>query len=144
MTVPPQPPPPEGRIANVANIIKGLNLQNVLIIALLVVIGIPTYAVWRVLNDEKLMNRFMSEYEEFSNQQSGCVMRHVKQRGGPDQWGVSSGFAFQGADRWFVSVVLQHEPTLEEVASYCESLKLIADRMLDSGNGKPDLPDVGQ
>jgi hypothetical protein len=97
-----------------------------------------------VLNDEKLMNRFMSEYEEFSNQQSGCVMRHVKQRGGPDQWGVSSGFAFQGADRWFVSVVLQHEPTLEEVASYCESLKLIADRMLDSGNGKPDLPDVGQ
>lgn len=131
MSQPPSPPPTDGgKISGLIAAIRGLTLSNVLVIALLLAIGLPSYGFYRVLNDERLMNRFMSEYEEFANQQSGCVMRHVKQRGGPDQWGVSSGFALQGADRWFVSVVLNHEPSLEEVASYCESAKLLADRIV--------------
>jgi len=104
---------------------------------MLAVVAVPVYIIYRALDDEKLLDRFMSTYEETANQQSGCVLRHVQERGGPDNWGISSGFAFQGADRWFVSVVLTHEPSSEEILSYCESLKLIADRMLDrSGNSK--------
>ena len=39
---------------------------------------------WKILNDEALLTRLMSTYEEFGNQQTGCLMRHAKQRGGPE------------------------------------------------------------
>jgi hypothetical protein len=122
-------PPSEGRIIGLISAVKGMTLTNVAVIAILAVIAMPMYVIWRALGDEKIMDRLLSTYEEISNQQSGCTLRHVQQRGGEELWGISTGFAFQGADRWFVNVVLTHQPTDAELLSYCESLKLIADRM---------------
>ena len=141
MSEPTPPPPQDGRVLGWMTAVKGLTISNVLVIALLAVIAVPVYIVYRALNDEKIMDRLMSTYEEVGNQQSGCAVRHVKERGGPDLWGVSSGFAFQGADRWYVNVILSHAPTTEEIYSYCESLKLIADRML--ARGGDDEPGTG-
>jgi hypothetical protein len=135
VTVPPEP----GRLERAAHVVKGLSLSNVAIIALLAVIAVPVYVIYRALGDEKIMDRLMSTYEEVGSK-SGCTLRHVQARGGPDLWGVSSGFAYQGADRWFVNVLLDHRPDDEEIASYCASLKLIADTMLDRG----DTPLVDQ
>jgi hypothetical protein len=134
----PPAPPPDAKYAWWLTAIKGLTVSNVLVIALLALIVVPVYVIYRALGDDALLDRLLSTYEELSSQQSGCAVRHVQERGGPEMWGVSSGFAFQGADRWFVNVVLTHEPTAEEVYSYCESLKLIADRMLlrDSSGGR--------
>jgi hypothetical protein len=145
MSVPQQPepePPPEGRYLGWLNAIKGLSITNVLVIAMLAVVAVPVYTIYKALGDDKLLDRFMSTYEEEASQMTGCTLRHVQERGGPDIWGISSGFAFQGDDRWFVSVALSHDPSSEEVASYCESLKLIADRMLDRGRGDRDAPAV--
>lgn len=149
-SLPPTPPPPAdhrlGLVEGAANVVKGLTLQNVLIIALLVVIALPAYVTWKALGDDALMDRFMSTYEEVSSQNVGCAVRHVQARGGPDQWGISTGFAFAGADRWFVNVVLDHQPDNGEIVSYCESLKLIADRMLERGrvvNPLVDQPGEG-
>jgi hypothetical protein len=113
--------------------IKGLTISNVLVIALLAVVAVPVYVVYKALSDDKLMDRLMSTYEVIGTKQ-GCAVRHVQERGGPGLWGVSSGFAFQGADKWFVNVMLDHAPTDDEIAAYCESLKLIADRMLERGS----------
>ena len=120
----------EGRGLQWLGAVKGLTLSNVVVIALLAMIAIPVYITYRALNDEKILDRLMSSYEVVDSQGSGCTVRHVKERSGPDQWGVSAGFAFQGSDRWFVNVVLDHGPSKEEIYTYCESLKLIADRML--------------
>jgi hypothetical protein len=139
---PPSQPPSDGRVLSWLSAVKGLTVSNVLVIALLVIVAIPAYTIWKALGDEKLLDRFLSTYEEESNQQSGCTLRHVQQRGGPDLWSVASGFAFQGADRWFVSVVLTHAPGSEEIVSYCESLKLIADKMLDRSRGDGNAPAV--
>ena len=128
-----KPPPSEGWLSWLTAI-KGLTLANVLVIALLAVIAVPVYVIYRALDDEKLLDRFMSTYEEVNSQQMGCALRHAQSRGGPDQWGISAGFAYQGADRWFVNVVLDHMPTNEELQSHCETLKLIADEMLDRGD----------
>jgi hypothetical protein len=130
-----EPPPPEGRYLGWLNAIKGLTISNVLVIALLAVIAAPLYVIWKALGDEKIMDRLMSTYEEIGNQQSGCAFRHVQERGGPDVWGISTGFAFRGGDRYFVNVALNRRPTDEEVVSYCEALKLVADKLL-AGNGE--------
>jgi hypothetical protein len=138
-----EPPPQEGKYLGWLNAIKGLTISNVIVIAALAIVAVPVFVVYKAVSgNEKLLNRFLSTYEEETNQQSGCMLRHVQQRGGPDQWAVSSGFAFTGADRWFVSVVLNHAPGSEEIVSFCESLKLIADKMLDRGRGDGTAPTV--
>lgn len=132
----PQPPPGDGgRISGWLTAVRGLTLTNVLVVALLAIVAIPAYTIYRALNDPAVMNRLMSTYEEHPDQ-SGCLIRHVKQRGGPDMWSIASGFAIAGVDRWFVSVIIPHAPTAEEVASYCESAKLLADAMRPDHGGR--------
>jgi hypothetical protein len=143
----PPPPPPDhklGLVEGAANVVKGLSLNNVLTIALLAVIAVPVYVIYRALDDDKLMDRFLSTYKEVSSQNVGCAVRHVQARGGPEMWGISAGFSFTGTDRWFVNVVLDHAPNNEEIISYCESLKLIADRMLGRDRDDIDPPLVDQ
>ena len=135
--------PEPGKLERAAKIVSSLTLSNVMVIALLAVIVVPVYVIWKATSDDKLLDRLMSTYEEIGSK-SGCTLRHVQARGGPALWGISSGFAFQGADRWFVNVLLDHAPTEEEIASYCASLKLIADRMLGHGYDAGDGPAVDQ
>lgn len=127
------PPPPEGRALGLIMAVKGMTVSNVVVIALLAIIAVPVYVVYKALSDDKLLDRLMSTYEVLENHE-GCLVRHVQERGGPDLWGVSSGFAFQGADRWFVNVMFDHAPSSDEIAAYCASLKLIGDRMLERGD----------
>src|SRR5215510_8481877 len=130
-----QPPaPPRDKYIGWLNAVKGLSLGNVLVIALLVVIAIPVYIIYKALGDDALMDRLMSTYEEKeSSQMVGCTFRHVQARGGPDTWGISAGFAYQGTDRWMISVITPREPSNEEFVSNCEALKLIVDKMLSHG-----------
>lgn len=109
--------------------VKGLSLSNVLIIALLAVIAVPVYIVYRALNDAAVMDRLLSSYKEVPNT-SGCTLREVKSRGGPARWAIATGFAFHGADRWSVNVILDQQPSTEQLVSNCETLKLIADNVL--------------
>jgi hypothetical protein len=127
-----EPPPHEGRLAAAANVVKGLSLGNVLIIALLVVIAIPAYLTYKALNDPVVMDRLMSSYREYPNQISGCTLREVKERGGPDMWSVSAGFAFHGSARWYIAVGLTAKPSDAEITTHCETLKRIADGLLRS------------
>ena len=133
----PQPSPPAGWFANLIDAAKGLSLGNVLVIALLVAIAIPAYAVYTLLNDPVTMDRFLSSYSEVTDPKTDCTVRKARARGGPWHWSISAGFAFQRSDRWSISVILPQEPGADDIASYCATLALIVDKMLfdDSGRG---------
>jgi hypothetical protein len=142
VTTQPPPPDPVGRIGGLVTVVKGLTFTNVLVIAMLVLILVPVYLIYQAVHDDRLLDRILSTYEEFGGGHNiPCAMRHVQKRGGPDQWAIASGFAFQGEARWFTMVVLDREPQVEELASYCETLKLIADS-IRGGNGDADPADV--
>ena len=112
------------RVTGWLTAIKGLTLTNVLIITLLAVIGIPIYVVYKVMNDPAILERWQSSYVELPSQ-GGCALREAKMKGGTRLWAISTGFAYQGGDRWQASVILDHRPSETEIASFCESLKLI-------------------
>jgi hypothetical protein len=122
-----EPPPPDGRVLGW---LSGLTLNNVLVMALLALVAVPVYVVYKALGDDALLDRLMSTYEVIDTKQ-GCLVRHVQERGGPALWGVSSGFAFQGEARYYVNVIVETLPTDDEVAAYCAVLKLIADRLVE-------------
>ena len=136
---PPTPPPqqrPDGSGGWVANLIesaKGLTFSNVIIIILLIVALVPAYVAYRVLNDEQLLFRFLSSYREIPNPIPGsnCTLREVSVRGGGDQYSIGTSFASLGADRWQLGVLVSHQLSAEEIASYCETLNIIIDYMRD-------------
>ena len=128
MSQPVSPPPPEGWVAALINAVKGLTLTNVVIIALLVLILVPVYVVYKALSDATLMDRLLSNFKEMPSSTS-CTLREARERGGPEIWAVSTGFAYAGSDKWVVSVVLPHEPSPEQVVSYCAAAQHIVDTM---------------
>jgi hypothetical protein len=142
MTETPPPPPPDrvGMISGLTDIVKGLTLGNVLIIALLVAIAIPAYILWRALNDESMLNKFLSRYEEISSDKVPCTLRVASVRGGGDIYSLSTGFAFQGSDRYTVGVILIARPDDAELVSYCETLNLIVDYMRRPDAASPTFP----
>ena len=98
---------------------------------MLVVVAIPAYLVYSAVNDEQLLDRFLSNYRELSSQNVACTVREAKYRGGNPTWTISTGFAFHGRDRYLIGVALDYEPNNDALQSYCETLKLIADNMGD-------------
>lgn len=122
------------------NAIKGLTLTNVLVIILLILVSTPVYIIYRALNDEVLLDRFLSHLRELSAQQTNCTLREARLRGGKTIWAISTGFAYQGADRYLISVGLEVAPTTEQLYSYCETLNLIVDFMRESDVESPNFP----
>lgn len=136
-----QPPPPvqqpAGKLAGWLTAVKGLTISNAVVIILLVAVAIPAYFVYRALNDQAILDRFVSNYQEVHPPGTNCTIRMGHVWGGPRTWSVSTGFAFQGSDRWTVSVLLNREPTTEEVTSYCATLNIIVDDMHGEETGPP-------
>ena len=60
MSQPPAPQPPPDRAIGWLNAVKGLTLTNVLIIALMAMVAVPTYFVYRLLNDPLILDKFLS------------------------------------------------------------------------------------
>ena len=135
-------PPPDrvGQLGGLVNIVKSLSLTNVLIIALLVMLAVPTYILWRALNDESLLNTFLSRYEEFTSDKMSCTLRVASLRGGGDYYSISTGFAVQGSDRYTVGVIMDRKPDDSELESYCATLNLIVDFMRRPNAPSPKYP----
>lgn len=139
----PGSPPPVDRAGVIERLIaavKGLTITNVLIIALLLVILAPGYVLYRAINDEQLLDRFLSTYRELPSGETGCVVRNARVRGGADYWGISTSFAAEGQDRYLISVQLNHEPSAKEVESYCQTLNLVVEFMRDPEAESPPFP----
>jgi hypothetical protein len=135
---PTSPPSPGGGwFAGIIDASKSLTLTNVLVIAMLVIVAIPAYAVYQALNDPVLLDRFLSSYTEVPNKSTDCTIRKARARGGAWLWSISAGFAFQRSDRWSVSVILPAEPNADDIVSYCATLALIVDKMLFNADGNP-------
>ena len=141
---PPAPPPPiEGRVGLVGELVKivqSITLSQTLTIALLAAIAIPSYVFWRAMNDESMLNKFLSRYEEYTSDKMPCVLRIASQRGGGDIFSVSTGFAYQGSDRYTVGVILEDRPDEAKLESYCATLQLIVDHMRRPDSKSPTFP----
>jgi hypothetical protein len=114
--------------------------SNVLVIALLAVVAGPTYILYRTMNDQALLDRFLSHYTEIPSPDTNCIIREIRQRGGPDNYGLATGFAYYGNDRWQIGVVLNREPSHDEIISYCATLNLLVDFMRDPDARSPNFP----
>jgi hypothetical protein len=113
-------------LSGVASVLRSLTFQNVAVLAAIVALVIPVFVIWKALSDPAVLDRFLSSYRVVRTS-GGCVVRAAKERGGPEQWSISTGFAAGGTERWTVGVILEREPTEEQIVSHCATLNLIVD-----------------
>jgi hypothetical protein len=92
------------------------------------------------MNDQSMLNTFLSRYEEVNLEDSPCTLRIASKRGAGDFFAISTGFAIQGNDRWVVSVHLDRQPDPTELDSYCKTLELIVDFMRRPNAPSPKFP----
>lgn len=138
-----QPPSAQqhGMLERAISSVKGLSLTNVLVIALLVILAIPSYALYQIINDQQLLGRVLSSYEEITSDKTPCTLRIASLRGAGDTYSISAGFAYQGAERWTISVLMDRDPRVgDELNSYCETLQLLIDFMRDPNAHPPPFP----
>jgi hypothetical protein len=142
MTEPTQPSPQQGIVLNLVTAVKGMSLTNVLVIILLAAVVVPSYLMWSVLNDPVKLGRFLSSYEEVTSDKWPCTLRIASLRGAGDTYSISTGFAFQGSDRWTLAVLMDRDPRLDNDAmqSYCETLNVLIDFMRDPHARSPNFP----
>ncbi len=121
-------PQPAGWFAAAAHAVRTLTLQNVLVVFLLLLMAVPVYIIYRALSDDALLDRFLSSYREIPSG-TACTIRTVAERGGPERWSISTGFAAGGNEKWTVGVILERQPTEAEISSHCATLLLIVERL---------------
>src|SRR5262245_19416896 len=98
-----------------------MTVTNAIVILLLVLALVPAYAVYRFLTDEHLLDRFLSEYTVVK-EHSPCILRRAREKGEPHIWAINTFFAAEGSTRWSVGVVVDDEPSDEEIERYCNAL----------------------
>lgn len=140
-----EPPRPEqvpagtvGAIGNLLTAVRGLTISNAVVIVILIAATIPAYFLYKVVNDQALLDRFLSNYEEVDlPHSSSCTLRAAGQRGQPLTWYVSTGFAYHGDDKWSLGVAVPRKPTMDEMQAYCETMLLVVDYMHDPNHLAP-------
>jgi hypothetical protein len=134
-----QPPPAQnGKLLSWLGAVKGLTVSNVLVIAMLAVVAIPVYFIWKALNDQALLDRFLSAYSVTNVEGLPCRVIKARERGEHYTWAVITGFAFEGDSRWSVGVTTREEPSQEAIRSDCAVLQAIIDFM----HGMAMPPDI--
>jgi hypothetical protein len=137
---PPSPPQEDNWVLRLLSAVKGLSFSNALVILVLVIALVPAYLLYTVVNDPTLMNQFLSHYREVASDKSPCTLRVASTSGGPEQFAISTGFAYEGSDRWTVAVILDRKPDESDMLSYCTTLMLIVDFMRRPEASSPPFP----
>ena len=137
-------PPHEhaGMVQSILNFLKGMTLTNALVVFLLVAALVPAYLLYITINDETMMGKFLSYYEEVTTDKTACTLRIASIRGGSEQYSITTGFAYEGSDRWMVGVLLNHKPDDTALVSYCATLELIVDFMRRPDAKRPTYPNT--
>jgi len=134
-------PPPYDRAGTWFDRIKGLSLTNALVIVVLMVVAIPAYLAWRILNDENLASIIFSTYEERMLSGTDCGLRTASTSGVAPHYFISRAFAYSGQDRWYIGVQISGKPTDIEAGEYCDILGAVILYARDpKGNPSPVFP----
>lgn len=127
-----------GVIERLASVANRMTLQNVINIAILVAIAIPTYGAWRFFTDEKLRNDLMNTVNEISEFSSGCSVYETN-IGGNKRFHISA-FVLPGPDGndYLVTGRMRGDTSRNDLIKTCERLVKLADHLREK------VPDIDE
>lgn len=122
--------------------VKGLTIVNVGVLAALVILLIPAYAAWKIINDAALFNAVFSAYSELDSP-TDCTLTFQQAAGGRPYYLIRQFLAQRNREVYGVSVRLDwdHPPDKEAMVRYCDTLDSIIGYARDPHNAViPSFP----
>lgn len=117
-----------GVIETLANILRSLTFQNVLVFAILVVLAVPSYAVWQIMTDSDLRKEIMSFAKE---QDLGipCQVINYSFSGQADKTAIVAGVQVWGQFEIIVGTKAPGMISATEGAAACKSTIELASKL---------------
>lgn len=119
--------------------VKGLTWVNVGILAALVLISIPAYFAWRVINNPTLMGAVLSEFREIHTK-TDCSLYYAQVAGSAPAWGIANQFAERNSEEWAIVVRVKFEPDEAAMKDYCQATENLIRFMHDDTLQPPTFP----
>jgi len=109
-------------------------MKNIAVIAVLALIAVPSYFVYRVTSDEKFASVFFSTYSEHAVPGTNCFVRVASVSGRVEDYRISRPFAYSGQARWVISIETPLRPNDDNAVEMCDILGLIIEYARDPFN----------
>ena len=126
-----QPPPDRSYISiseRLANIVKSLSLTNILIIALLLLLAIPSYFAWKYLNDEEFRETFRN-HAEIVDKHVPCTVLQGRYYGAQKRHSVFVIYGIEGRNEKLVGERAPGVLTDPEIEALCVKVLAAAAEM---------------
>ena len=117
-----------GIIAQLASIISSLTLQNVLVMGILVVLAIPSYAVWSIMSNSALRKEIMS-YAKDVDMNIPCQTIIYSFSGQSEKTAVISHVQAWGQFEIIVGTKTPGQISASEAAAACKSTNELAGQL---------------
>lgn len=120
-----------GMLERAFGVVKSLNITNVLIFALIVIVGIPAYFAYRFIADEDFRREFMSTAIVLERH-TPCVVLEGHKYGGIKRHSVLVVYGYED-DRFEKLIGLRSpEPmSFDEIKGMCAKVSAMAERLKD-------------
>jgi len=115
------PPPDRSYISiseRLANIVKSLSLTNILIIALLLLMAIPTYFAWKYMTDEEFRETFRN-HAQIVDKHVPCIVLQGRYYGAQKRHSIFVIYGIEGRNEKIIGVRAPGELTDPEIEEAC-------------------------
>ena len=126
-----QPPPDRSYISiseRLANIVKSLSLTNILIIAMLLLLAIPSYFAWKYLNDEEFRETFRN-HAQIVDKHVPCIVLLGRYYGAQKRHSVFVIYGIEGRNEKLVGERAPGTLTDPEIEALCVKVLAAAAEM---------------
>jgi hypothetical protein len=131
-----------GVLERAFNVIKTLNVTNILIFALIVVIGIPAYFAYRFIADEDFRREFMST-AIILERYPPCIVLEGHKYGGIKRHSVLVVYGFEGRFEKLIGLRSPEPMSFDEIQEMCKRAAALGER-LKEGIAEDKLKEKGK
>lgn len=117
-------------IERLAGIISSLTLQNVLVMGILVVLAVPSYAVWQFLTDTNLRREILSYAKELEVNVP-CQVIVYSFSGQGEKTAVASGVDYSGQFEILIVTRVTGVMSQKELSDACNLMKTYGPKLRD-------------
>ena len=126
-----QPPPDRSYISiseRLANIVKSLSLTNILIIAMLLLLAIPSYFAWKYLNDEEFRETFRN-HAEIVDKHVPCIVLQGRYYGAQPRHSIFVIYGIEGRNEKIIGIRAPGVLTDPQIEEACQKVLATAAEM---------------
>ena len=127
-----RPPPPDRSYISIserlANIVKSLSLTNILIIALLLLLAIPSYFAWKYLNDEDFRETFRN-HAQIVDKHVPCIVLQGRYYGAQPRHSIFVIYGIEGRNEKIIGVRAPGVLTDPEIEEACQKVLAAANEL---------------